>query len=246
MREWFQGLFNSEVRERRSFEKLAMKLVSKNQQHEDRMLALETLSEMDTPEAITALFRRWDLTAEKEREDRAEKEYLQKILVSKGPRMLEALRAHNDRSLNVTLPVQVLRQVQEPEDVTSEILRVLENEGKRLASFKPEKKVTLLRLLQDQDDVRIADAAEPFLDDFDASVRCEAAQLLGCKGTDASRNALVMRLNHEDEDSARVKGAIFGAFAAMGWDMKSAKKEILPHLGDDWVLGGDGKVTAKV
>ena len=85
MREWIQGLFNSEARERRAFEKLAMKLVSKNQQHEDRMLALESLSEIDTPEAMAALFRRWDLTADKEREDRAEKEYLQKILVSKGP-----------------------------------------------------------------------------------------------------------------------------------------------------------------
>lgn len=245
MREWIQGLFNSEARERRAFEKLAMKLVSKNQQHEDRMLALESLSEIDTPEAIAALFRRWDLTADKEREDRAEKEYLQKILVSKGPRMIDALRAHNDRSLNVTLPVQVLKQVQGAEDVTSEILRVLENEGKRLASFRPEKKVTLLRLLREQDDARIADATEPFLNDFDESVRCEAAQLLGHKGTDASRDALIARLTHEDEDSARVKGAILGAFAAMGWNMKSVAKQIKANLGQDWVLGSDGKVAAK-
>ena len=244
MRDWIRGLFDPELRERRSFEKLATKLVSKNQQHEDRMLALETLSEMDTAEATAALFRRWDLTSEKEREDQAEKQYLAKLLIAKGPKMLEQLRAHNDRSVNVTRPIQVLREVASEDEVVGEILRVLENEGKRLASFRPEKKVTLLRLLHDHNDARIPQAAIPFLDDFDESVRYETAELLGRKGGDASRDALLARLSHEDEDSARVRGAVLGALAVGGWNVSSHAKAIKPHLGEQFALGSNGKVSA--
>jgi len=245
VREWLQGLFDSEVRERRAFEKLATRLVSKNQQHEDRMLALENLSELDSEEANVALFRRWDITAEKEREDRAEKEYLAKILVAKGPKMFAALRLHNDRSVNVTWPIQVLRDVVEQEAVTTEILRVLANEGAKPASFKPEKKVTLLRLLQDQDDPRISDAAVGFLEDFDESVRSECAQLLSIKGNDAAREALIARLSHPDEDSARVRGAILGALAKRGWDVSAHAKALKPHLGELWTIGEGGALVAR-
>ena len=243
MREWFQGLFDSEVRERRAFEKLATRLVSKNQQHEDRMAALETLSEIDSEEARRALFRRWDLTAEKEREDRAEKEYLAQIVVAKGSSMLDAMRWHNDRSVNVTWPIQCLRQVVSEEEVVTEILRVLDKEAGKLASFRPEKKVTLLRLLQDQDDARIPAAAAPFLNDFDESVRYEASQLLAVKGDDSSRDALLARLDHEDEDSARVKGGILGALARKGWDVSSHAKQLKPHIAGSWTLQSDGTLT---
>ncbi len=244
MRDWFRGLFDAELRERRAFEKLTQKVVSKNQQHEDRMLALETLAGMDSDEATSALFRRWDMTAEKEREDRAEKEYLARLLVAKGEGMLEQLRAHNDRSVNVTWPIQVLKDVVDEEAVVSEILRVLEAEGKRLASFRPEKKVTLLRLLQNHDDPRIPAAAVPFLDDFDESVRYEAAELLSVRSDEGSPAALVARLDHDDEDSARVRGAILGALAALDPDLSSHRKTIEKHMVEGWTFGKDGKLKA--
>lgn len=242
MRQWIQGLFDSEARERRSFEKLATKVVSKNQQHEDRMIALETLADMDSPEALSALFRRWDMTSEKAREDRAEKEYLADVLVAKGPAMFEALRAHNDRSPNVTWPIEVLRRVTTEEEVVTEIIRVLEHERGKLASFKPEKKVTLLRLLQDQDDARITDAAVPFLKDFDESVRYEAAELLGIKGTEDALAPLVDRLSHPDEDSARVRGGILGALARQGWALGDRAATVSKHLAPGFAVQ-DGVVV---
>lgn len=244
MRDWFRGLFDAELRERRAFEKLTTKVVSKNQQHEDRMLALETLAGMESDEALSALFRRWDMTAEKEREDRAEKEYLAKLLVAKGEGMLGQLRAHNDRSVNVTWPIQVMKDVVDDEEVVSEILRVLIAEGKRLASFKPEKKVTLLRLLQAHEDPRIPPAAVPFLDDFDESVRYEAAELLALRHHDGTVDALVARLGHEEEDSARVRGAILGALATIDPDLGPHRKTIDKHMVEGWSMGKDGKLQA--
>lgn len=244
MLDFLQGLLDPAKREQRSFEKLVSKLVSKNHQHEDRMLAIETLSEMDTPAAIRALFRRWDMSADKAREDLAEKEYLADVLVAKGERMLPALRKHNDRSLNVTWPIQVMRRVSTAEEVTTEILRVLEAERARLASFKPEKKVHLVRLLSDQTDDRICPAVQPLLDDFDETVRYEAVELLGSKGTAEHAAPLIDRLVHEDEDSERVRGAIRDVLAKNGWRVADRKADLSGHLGD-YVIGHGGALQKK-
>ena len=268
--DYVQALFDPAKRERRSFEKLVGKLVSKNYQHEDRMLAIETLSEMDTPEATKALFRRWDMSADKDREDRAEKEYLAQVLVAKGESMLPMLRKHNDRSLNVTWPIQVMRQVSDEYDVVTEILRVLAAESARLASFKPEKKVHLIRALRDQTDDRICPAVVPLLNDIDETVRYEAAGLIGSsyKGVEITylgkdlicgtlklhndKNEasgtfvapLVERLSSEDEDSARVRGAILEVLVEAGWRVSDHKDKLAGHLGD-YIIGHAGALQKK-
>ncbi len=242
--DYVQGLFDPATRERRAFAKLVGKLVSKNYQHEDRMLAIETLSEMDTPEATAALFRRWDMSADKDREDRTEKEYLAKVLEAKGERMLPMLRKHLDRSLNVTLPLQVMRRVCDEYEVVTEILRVLATESARLASFKPEKKVHLIRALRDQDDERSCDAVVPMLCDFDETVRYEAAGLIGAKGDASYVGPLVDRLVSEEEDSARVRAAILDVLVANGWRVSDHKDRLTGHLGD-YVIGHAGALQKK-
>lgn len=241
---WFQALFDPAKRERRSFEKLMGKLVSKNYQHEDRMMAIETLSEMDTPKATAALFRRWDMSADKDREDRTEKEYLAQVLVAKGEAMLPMLRKHNDRSLNVTWPIQVMRQVADEYDVVTEILRVLATESARLASFKPEKKVHLIRLLRDHTDERSCEAVAPLLNDFDETVRYEAVGLIGAKGDASLVATLIARLVSEDEDSARIRGAIIEVLVSNGWRVSDHKEALAGHLGD-YVIGHAGALQKK-
>ncbi|GEM_PF-1663669 len=206
--------FDSEGRRQRSFDRLVTKVVSKNMQHEDRMFAIQTLCDMDTDESLSAVFRRWDLKADKDREDRAEKEFLAEILTSKGSRVLPFISAHLDRSLNVTWPLQVMRRVAESEAVVTEILRVLEKEGAGV-SFHPLKKVHLLQLLEEFDDARITDAGIPFLDDDDETVRFAAANTLGVRGDDRSGSAVLLRL--VGEESNRVKSALLGALADRGW-----------------------------
>ena len=208
--------FDSEGRRRRGFERLVTKVVSKNMQHEDRMFAIQTLCEMDTDESLSAVFRRWDMKADKEREDRAEKEFLAQVLTEKGKRILPFVSAHLDRSANVTWPLQVLGRVASTEDVVGEIIRVLEKEGAGV-SFQAVKKVHLIQLLVDYDDPRIEVSTVAFLDDPDEGVRFAAANTLGVKGGAPSAAALVRRLVHADEDSNRVKSAILGNLADRSW-----------------------------
>jgi HEAT repeat protein len=237
------SLFDSEKRRQKSFDRLVSRLVSRNHQSEDRMAVIEELARMQDPEADAALFRRWDMMADKKREDVAEKEYLADVLTSKGADIVVHLKAHNDRSANVTWPLQVLRRVAGDDAVLDEILRVLDAEQRRLASFKPEKKTRLLQLLSDFEDPRIEAAAVVSLADFDAEVRWEASQQLGRVGGDTGCDALIERLNNEDEDSIRVRRGIVSALFDRQFKVLARREEVTPHLGEDYRIGPKGTLV---
>lgn len=238
------ALFDKEARQQKAFEKTAEKLVSKGHQHEDRVAAMHALLDDGSDRALAALLRRYDMTADKQREDLAEKERLSDELVALGTKVLPALRAHNDRSVNVTLPLQVLRRIGGTEAMIDEILRVLGQEQARLASFKPEKKVTLMRLLADQDDPRVAAAAVRSLSDFDADVRHEAVRLLGKVGDGSAAAPLIDRLLDPAEDTDRVKEAIQEVLAERGWTVEGREAEVAPRLGRRFKLA-DGAIALR-
>jgi hypothetical protein len=231
------GLFDKEVRNQRAFEKLVGQLVSKNRQHEERMACIENLATMNSARAHTALFRRWDMQADKAREDAAEKQYLAEVLVAKGERIVPFIREHNDRSINITWPIQVLQQVSNAEAVVEELLRILEAELERIASFKPEKKVRALQLLADFDDPRIGALALRSLEDFDPNVRFESLQLLAKDSSTQTRDAMIDRLNHADEDSGRIRETILHALADGEFKVTDRKADLEAHFGDQWRIG---------
>jgi len=236
-------IFSAEARKQKAFDKMRAKLVSKNMQHDDRMWCIQQLAEMDTPDATRALFRRWDLNSDKGREDLVEKEYLAEVLVSKGTAMLPQLQEHNDRSLNITWPIQVLRKVVDSDRVVEELLRVLRTELDRVASFKPEKKLRSLQLLADYpDDPRVTEAGLSCLSDFDSDVRFEAAKLLGFAGTEAAREPLLDQICSATEDSERVRQALLQALYDRGFVVVDRKDELAPLLGEVWRIGPKGSL----
>jgi len=240
IKEFFTGL-TGEGRQQKLFDKMVSKLVSRNYQHEDRLWAIEQLAQANSPEATSALFRRWDMVADKKREDVAEKERLSELLVAKGPSVLPFVQEHNNRSINITWPIKVLKQVVGDTEVVTELLRVLAREQARLASFKPEKKLRLIQLLADYvEDERIAAAMLPILDDFDADVRFEAVNLLGKIGDESTCGPLIERLCSEEEDSLRVQQAIVEAVHARSWKVLDRKDAITEHLGDKYRIGPKG------
>ena len=78
------SVFSADARKEKAFDKMRSKLVSRNHQHDDRMWCIQQLAEMDTVEGTRALFRRWDMVADKKREDITEKEYLADVLADAG------------------------------------------------------------------------------------------------------------------------------------------------------------------
>ncbi|MCP4871574.1 MAG: HEAT repeat domain-containing protein [Proteobacteria bacterium] len=238
----FFGGFSAEAREQKQFDKMVGKLVSRNYQSEDRMFVIEALARMDTPEATAALFRRFDMTSDKKREDVAEKEMLSDLLAAKGIAILPHVQVHNDRSPNITLPLRTLMRVAGDGDVMTELIRILEKEQARLAAFKPEKKLRVLELMQDYpEDERLTASILPGVADFDADVRFETIRLLGQYGDDSAREPLLNRLCDPEEDSRRVTDAIVQALHSRAWKVTDRKDE-LPELGDAWRIGPKGTV----
>jgi len=240
------SFLDADTRKQKGFDRLVGKLVSKNQQHEERLAVIEELGRMATPEADAALFRRWDMMADKKREDVAEKEYLAEVLVSKGKEIVPHIERHNDRSVNVTWPLQVLSRVSGEQAVMEEILRVLGNEQRRLASFKPVKKVRLLQLLSEYEGEAVEAAGVESLGDFDETVRWEAAQQLGRVAGELGCGALLDRLSHEDEDSIRVRRGIIDALFARQWKVLDRRDEVMPHLNDEYRIGPKGTLIRAV
>ncbi len=237
LKDMVAGLFDKEARDERAFDKLVGQLVSKNRQHEERMASIEALATMNSARANAALFRRWDMQGDKAREDAAEKEYLAEVLVAKGDTIVPVLREHNDRSINITWPIQILQKVAGDDAVVEELLRVLTMELERVASFKPEKKVRALQLLADHQDDRIEALALRALGDFDPNVRFEAAQLLRGHQSGAVRDALIDRLNHEEEDSGRIRDTLLDLLAEGGFAVTDRKADLEEHLGQQWRIG---------
>lgn len=236
-----KAMFDADERRAKALDKHAAKLVSKNYQHEDRMMAIEELAREGTPRTIGSLFRRWDIQATKEREDLAEKEYLADVLVSKGLSMLPQLQEHMNRSIYVTWPIKVLRRVVGAEEVVTELLRVLDREMERVASFKPEKKVKLLQLLADYPaDPRLPAAIIPCIEDFDETVRFEAACVLSRCGDEQARLAVLARLVDPEEDSDRVKSALVACAQARGWKASGDRVALQAALPGNYSIAPDG------
>ena len=237
LKDVFEGLFDKKVRDQRAFDKIVSQLVSKNRQHEERMQCIEALATMNSLRANTALFRRWDMQADKSREDLAEKQYLSEVLIAKGDTILPCLREHNERSINITWPIQVMMQVTDSGAVVEELLRILAIEMKRVASFKPEKKVRAMQLLADFEDERIEPLALLALHDFDPNVRFEAVQLLAKSQGREVRDALIDRLNHEDEDSGRIRDSILALLVDGKYQVTDRKADLEAHMGSQWRIG---------
>ena len=237
------GGFSAAAREQRQFDKMVGKLVSRNYQHEDRMFVIEALAQLDTPQATAALFRRFDMISDKKREDVAEKEYVVDLLAAKGGAILPFVQEHNDRSINITLPMFALMRVVADEVVVTELLRVLSAEQARLAAFKPQKKLRVIGLLADYpEDERLTAALIPSVADFDADVRYESVRLLGQVGDDSARDVLLDRFADPEEDSRRVHDAILEALHARGWKVTD-RKDDLGELGEKYRIGPKGSLV---
>ena len=121
--------------------------------------------------------------------------------------------------------------------MVEELLRILEAELERIASFKPEKKVRALQLLADFDDPRIGALALRSLEDFDPNVRFESLQLLAKDSSTQTRDAMIDRLNHADEDSGRIRETILHALADGEFKVTDRKADLEAHFGDQWRIG---------
>jgi hypothetical protein len=212
---------------------------TRDAQPEDREASARWLLDNGSPEAMTAVFKRFELQLEHSLKDKKEKELVFDLLVDTGPAAAVAARDFARTSVHFQWAVAVIDRVEGPGAGTRALIDMLA--AQRVEDeFKPEKKRTLLLFLAERKDSAIAPAAARFLTDFDEGVRHAAIEAIaaqtaaqgsasGAAQTAAqesaasepedstSRDMLSVALINPREESTRIRGRLAEIFATRAW-----------------------------
>jgi len=187
---------------------------TRDAQPEDREASARWLLENGSPEAMMAVFNRFELQLEHSLKDKKEKELVFEMLVDMGPPAAAAAREFAKSSVHFQWPVAVIDRIEGASAGTRALIELLA--AQRIEDeFKPEKKRTLLLFLAERKDPAIVEAAARFLTDFDEGVRHAAIEAIAAQDVDGS--LLLPGLVNPKEESTRIRGRLAELFAQRGW-----------------------------
>ncbi len=237
------------------FERHAARAGNKRAQAPDRWDSIQFLARQGTAEAAEALLRRFRFRIDPSITDQEEKEAALEGIVAAGGGAVEPVRRFLQRSESIAWPLKCLERLLSPEEVTAELLALLERMDTEYER-DPDKKLQVLTALEERRDPRIAPAVLRFLEDVHEAARFHAvstalAQLDIEEGTssqaeqrgDTVRQALLTAL--EREESVRVRSRILDGFAAHGWSLGEQAGALRERLPAGYALDAQGVVHKK-
>ncbi len=227
----------------RQRDKMGQRLNGKNTLHEDRVGAIEALTQDGSSEAAWLLIKRFDWSTEKLHEDQTEKEYVTQALEERlGPVAATTIRRFVQESPNISLAVQSWFRICPEEEVVAGLLETLAFEEKK-NSFNPDKKTRLLDALRGHPHPSLVEAITPLLHDFDDPVRHAAVEVLLEQDDPRIPQLLLNALLRPEEESQRIRSRILHGFSVKGWPVGEAKARILPLLDRGQAVDGDGRIV---
>lgn len=205
-----------------------------------RSRALEGLRDLGTPEAMTALLQRFTARTEPGITDAEEKEYALELLQGFGDRAVEPVIDFLERSESgISWGVRCLQSLVDEPTLVDSICRILD----RLATQytrEPDKKVTLLKLLADHEDPKIAKTAAQFLDDPADDVRMTAlSTIVAQRAVDEAPEVVGCLLSAE---APRVRAACAEALAELGAPIGDRREEAEAALPEGFAIDKSGHV----
>jgi HEAT repeat protein len=225
-------------------EKLQKAAVQKFGPPENRQKALDQLAALDTPEATSALLRRFTIAVDPSITDREEKDFTYRCVVDKGEKAVEPLRQFLMQSdTGIAWAIKAMAALLTKPDLAKLCIDVLEKVGPDYTR-DPEKKVVLLSHLSELQDERIGTAVLPFLADPADDVKTNAAKVLSRIKGEPVRAALLEGLVRE-HDKKRVVAAFVEAIADAGFNVGDQREKVAPLIADPFVLNKDGTISRK-
>lgn len=200
--------------------KHARRVATRDAQPEDREASARWLLDNGSAEALTAVFKRFELQLEHSLKDKKEKELVFDMLVEVGAPAAVAARAFARSSVHFQWAVAVIDRIDGTGAGTRTLIELLEHQRVE-DEFKPEKKRTLLLFLAERADPAVVPAAARFLTDFDEGVRHAAIEAIAAQqaaDADPAPEALLgAALLNPKEESTRIRGRLAEIFATRGW-----------------------------
>jgi hypothetical protein len=244
------GLFGTkEEREQSTLRKLGRKVTEKYGPPENRQKAIDQLSDLGTPAALSTLCLRFTVHAEPGITDDEEKESVRRALVEAGAGAVEPLeRFVREQEEGIAWGLRALAGLV-PADRS---LDVVVKELSRLSgeySRDPEKKLTLLTwVTEHHSDARPAgldQALLPLLEDFSDDVRIGATRALAALAPGEPVREGLIQLLLRDKENARVRGEVLEALVRLAADVKGYRPSVEALLVEPFYLDREGQVKKR-
>lgn len=214
--------------------------ITKKAQTHDRQGALEALAKTRSAEAVPALLKRFTFTIDPSITDQDERETAFRGVVAVGEDALPALRGFCSSAESLTWPLRIMRELLDDEQLTGEIVELLE-EWDTEYHRNPDPKVQLLGALERVKDARVCSVVERFLEDFDEPTRFQAVGTLLAQ--DAPEAAAPLARALVREEAARTRNRIAEGLATRGWVVPEEERAALAgSLPRGYRLDADGRI----
>ncbi len=215
----------------------------KRAQTYDRAEAIQFLADLRTPEAATALLKRFTFTIDPSITDQEEKDVAFQGIVGAGAEVVPAVIEFCLKAETLTWPLKILRELLEDDAYQAELIDLLGRFDTEYAR-NVDPKVQLLQALEEVVSEEVREAVAPFLEDVNETVRFHAVEVTFAQNDAESVPALVKLL--ENEESVRVKNKVAERLAQRGWVIPPELREATTHALRDtqgYRVGADGKIS---
>ena len=208
-----------------------------------RVAAMERLAAWKTPEAVTALLRRFTVQVPQASMDQEEKQYTVRLMVENGRIATRPILHYLRTEPEVTYPVQALREILPVVEFTSAIQEILDGMIQSYTRW-PEAKVVLIEHLPDESFAQLKETVTRFLSDDDDDVCIAAIDYLARNGDETIREELLTLFLNADA-RPRVRGRILGHFCERDWPVKGYRKRVEEVISEPYYLTSKGTVRRR-
>lgn len=225
-----------------ALKKHAARVANKRAQAPDRWESIQALAQIGTPEAIDALLVRFSYLSDPSITDQEEKDAAYEAVIEAGEVAIEPVKRFMRATDAVSWAVRMLDTLLPPGESTAEIISVL---GTMDLEYErdPERKLTLLSMLEERRDPRIVGAVSRFLGDVNESARFHACAAIYTQENAADARAELLAALVA-EDSVRSRARILAGFAERGWDVGEHAEKLKKQLPTGFGLDAKGVVKA--
>jgi HEAT repeat protein len=241
---FFDKLFSTESGpSERQIQRALKQTIQTHGEAATRVAAMERLASWLTPEAATALLRRFTIQTPQASMDLEEKQYAVKLLVRMGNVAADPILGFVKVEPDVTFPIRALKQILPPEEFVKKLVGVLVELSTGYTRW-PEAKAVMIGSLPDDAFPQVADIATRFLEDEDDDVCIAAIDYLARNGEEAIRERLLETFL-EAEARPRVRGRILDHFCEREWPVKGYRKKMEEAISLPFYLTAKGTVKRK-
>ena len=242
--EFFRKLFSAQSDpSERQIQRALKQVIQMHGEAATRVAAMERLASWRTPEAASALLRRFTVQTPQASMDLEEKQYAVRLLVEMGKSAVQPILNYLNAEPDVTYPVRALRDILSPDEFHKCLMDILASLSTGYTRW-PEAKAVFIAHLSDEAFPQVAETVFRSLEDEDDDVCIAAIDYLARNGDETIREKLIQAFL-EAESRPRVRGRILDHFCEKEWPVKGYRKKMEEAIALPFYLTSKGTVKRK-